>query len=173
MAETNHGAVYAVLLAAGASRRFGDENKLLTEIDGTPLVRRVAVELVNSRAASVVAVTGFEADQVRDALKGLDIQFAENRDFASGLATSLKCGLAALPLNAAGAMIVLADMPGITSKHLNRLITVFKEEFSKIIVYSERKDGSRGNPVIWPAHYFTELHRNPAHRSCAGLRWSW
>jgi molybdenum cofactor cytidylyltransferase len=157
--ETSPGAVYAVLLAAGASRRFGGENKLLARIDGTSLVRRAAVELIKSRVAGVIAVTGFEADQVREALGGLDIQFAENREYADGLASSLRCGVAALPDDAAGVMIALADMPGMAGEHLNRLIIIFEEEQCGKIVYLDREDGSQGNPVIWPARYFAELQK--------------
>ena len=159
MAEKGNGAVYAILLAAGASRRFGDENKLLCEFEGKPLARRVAEELVNSRVAGIITVTGFESDKVRGALAGLDMKFVENPDFTNGLASSIKCGVAALPANAAGAMIVLADMPGMGRAHFNLLISIFEEELSKKIVYPAREDGSQGNPVIWPAHYFDELQK--------------
>lgn len=150
--------LYAVLLAAGASQRFGEENKLLTEIEGTALVRRVAQRLAASRVAGIVAVTGFEADRIREALTGLDVEFAENHEFADGLASSIKCGVAALPRDAAGVMIVLGDMPGVSQAHLDGLITVFEEDREKI-VYPEREDGTQGNPVIWPARYFTELQQ--------------
>lgn len=148
-----------MLLAAGASRRFGGENKLLARIDGMPLVRLAAVELIKSRVAGVIAVTGFEADQVREALQGLDIQFAVNHEYADGLASSLRCGVAALPDDAAGVMIALADMPGMASDYLNQLIAIFEVERCGKIVYLEREDGSQGNPVIWPARYFAELQK--------------
>lgn len=151
--------MYAVLLAAGASRRFGNENKLLMEIEGTTLVRRVAEELLISRAAGVIAVTGFEHDKVREALAGLEIQFAENPEFASGLASSIKRGISALPEDAEGAMIMLADMPGTTKKLFDGLIAIFEEGLCEKIVYPVREDGSQGNPVIWPARYFTELQQ--------------
>jgi len=146
-----------VLLAAGASRRFGEDNKLLMEIEGTPLVRRVAERLVSSRAAGVIAVTGFEADKVREALAGLDIQITENPDFAEGLASSIKCGVALLPEKAAGAIIVLGDMPGTTQELLDKLIAIFEEGLCEKIVYPTREDGAQGNPVIWPTCYFAEL----------------
>jgi molybdenum cofactor cytidylyltransferase len=56
-------------------------------------------------------------------------------------------------------MIVLADMPGMARAHLNRLIAIFDEEGKEKIVYPARKDGSQGNPVIWPARYFAELQK--------------
>lgn len=148
-----------MLLAAGASRRFGDENKLLVEIEGVPLVRRAAEQLVSSRVDRIIAVTGYEADLVRAALTGLDLQFAENTHYARGMASSIKCGLAILGENASGAMIVLADMPGTRQALLNELIGIFEEEHCEKIVYPEREDGSQGNPVIWPSRYFSELRK--------------
>ncbi len=131
--KKEHPSLCAVLLAAGASRRFGGDNKLLADIGGTPLVRRVAEQLLSSRVAGVVVVTGFEGDKVRGSLAGLDIQLVENTDYADGLGSSLRCGVAALPKGVAGAMIVLADMPGITTALFDRLIGVFEQEAICII----------------------------------------
>jgi len=152
-------AVHAVLLAAGASRRFGDDNKLLAEIDGVPLVRRMAERLLASRIAGVIAVTGFEAERVRKALAGLDIHFTDNPNFAEGLASSLRCGVAALPEGSTGAMIVLADMPGISAALIDGLIGAFQQEACKKIVYPTRQNGDQGNPVIWPARFFEDLKK--------------
>lgn len=155
--ETYTDATHAVLLAAGISSRFGDDNKLLALIDGVPLVRGVAEQLVASRVAGVVVVTGFEAGKVRDALAGLGIQFANNPEHAEGLASSLRCGVAALPKESAGAMIVLGDMPGITTELIDNLINTFRQSGSRKIVYPTRKGGQQGNPVIWPSGYFEDL----------------
>lgn len=155
--ETYSGATYAVLLAAGLSSRFGADNKLLALIDGVPLVRRVAEQLVASQAAGVIVVTGFEADKLRDALEGLDIQFANNPEHAEGLASSLRCGVSALPKESAGAMIVLGDMPGITTELIDSLIDTFRQSRNRKIVYPTRKGGQQGNPVIWPSGYFEDL----------------
>lgn len=156
-AETDAREVYAILLAAGVSRRFGGKNKLLEEIDGSPLVRRVAERLLGSRAAGVIVVTGFEAEHIAEALCGLDIDLVRNRDHGAGLSSSLRCGIAAIPEEAAGAMIVLADMPDITPAFADRLLDAFAQEGGARIVYPVRADGAQGNPVVWPARYFAEL----------------
>ena len=103
--------VHAVLLAAGRSSRMGGPNKLLALFEGKPLVRLTAERVLASKAAGTVVVTGHQAARIREALAGLDISVAHNADFASGLAGSLKAGIAALPDDAAGALIVLGDMP--------------------------------------------------------------
>ena len=149
--------VHAVLLAAGRSKRFGDANKLLAEVKGEPLVRRVASALLGSHAEQVVVVVGHEAAKVAAALKGLDVQRVFNADFEEGLASSLRSGIDALPAEARGAMIVLADMPGITARLVDRLIDRFEKEEGLKIVYPADADGEQGNPVIWPRAVFPEL----------------
>jgi len=149
--------VHAVLLAAGSSKRFGAGNKLLAEIKGEPLVRRVASALLASHAEEVVVVVGHEASKVASALKRLDVQRVFNADFEEGLASSLRSGIDALPAEARGAMIVLGDMPGITAKLVDRLIARFDKEGGLKIVYPENAGGEQGNPVIWPRAVFPEL----------------
>jgi molybdenum cofactor cytidylyltransferase len=117
--------VHAVLLAAGRSSRMGGPNKLLAGFGGKPLVRLVTERLLASRADGLVVVTGHQADRVREALKGQNARFADNPDFASGLAGSLKTGIRALPAEAEAAMVVLGDMPGLTSADFDALITAF------------------------------------------------
>ncbi len=155
--KKDHPSVCAVLLAAGASRRFGGDNKLLADIGGIPLVRHMAEQLLNSRVAGVSVVTGFEGDKIHEALAGLDIQLVENTGYTEGLASSLRCGVAALPKGVAGAMIVLGDMPGITTALIDRLIGVFDQEACTKIVFPTRENGAQGNPVIWPRRFFKEI----------------
>jgi molybdenum cofactor cytidylyltransferase len=155
-APTPGRAVAAVVLAAGQSRRMGGPNKLLATIGGVPLVRRAAESALGSRARPVVVVTGHQAEAVASALAGLDVTLVHNPDFSEGLSTSLKAGLAAIPPAIAGALIVLADMPGVTSDLLDRLIAAFAASGQPAIVLPTF-GGKRGNPVLWPREFFPEL----------------
>jgi molybdenum cofactor cytidylyltransferase len=148
--------VAAIILAAGQSRRMGGPNKLLARFDGQPLVRRVAENAVVSGAARVIVVTGHRAGDVASALAGLDVDIVHNPDFADGLATSLRTGLAAVPESASGALVLLADMPDITSAIIDRLIDAFRKRRGLAIVLPTFS-GKRGNPVLWPRAYFPEL----------------
>ncbi len=81
--------IAAVVLAAGRSTRMGAVNKMIAEIGGKPLVRIAAEQALASQAAPVIVVTGHERDKVEAALKGLNVRFAHNPDYAEGLGTSL------------------------------------------------------------------------------------
>ncbi|EKF19673.1 NTP transferase domain-containing protein [Nitratireductor pacificus] len=150
--------VWGVLLAAGQSRRMGAGNKLLADFDGTPLVRRTASALARSEADGAVAVLGHQADRVRMALDGLGLAEAVNPAYAEGLSGSLRAGIAALPDDAAGALIVLADMPGITAGDLDLLIEAFRAAGGNSVVRASH-NGKRGNPVLLPRALFAEIGR--------------
>lgn len=148
--------VHAVVLAAGRGQRMGGPNKLLALFGDTPLVRRVANAIAGSKARSAVVVTGHEAQQVAAALHGLNLRVVENTDYATGLASSLKTGIAALPTDAAGALVMLGDMPAVSSADINRLIDAFTRANGGAIIRATHA-GKRGNPVILPRALFTAV----------------
>ena len=150
------GHVHAVLLAAGRAERMRGPNKLLARFDGRPLVRRVADALAASRVRSTVVVIGHQAREVASTLHGLGMRVVENPDFATGLASSLKAGVAALPPDAAGAIVALADMPGIRAADIDRLINAFVRAEGAAIVRATHA-GKRGNPVILPRALFSAV----------------
>jgi molybdenum cofactor cytidylyltransferase len=148
--------VAAVILAAGRSTRMGGPNKLLAELRGKTLVRIVTEQALASKASSVIVVTGHQADQVESALAGLKVKFVRNGDFADGLASSVKAGIAAVPAAADGAVVCLGDMPLIDARLIDRLIEVFAPDRGNLIAVPV-SDGRRGNPVLWSRRFFGEL----------------
>jgi molybdenum cofactor cytidylyltransferase len=148
--------VAGLLLAAGRSTRMGGPNKLLEEINGKPLVRIAAEQLLASRAKPVIAVTGHQKDRVERALDGLPVMFVHNPDFAEGLSTSLKAGITAVPAEADGAIVCLGDMPQVSAALIDRLIAAFDPERGALVVIPTIA-GKRGNPVLWSRRFFPDL----------------
>jgi molybdenum cofactor cytidylyltransferase len=146
----------AIVLAAGRSSRMAPHNKLLEMIDGEKMVRRVARAALASGAHPVVAVTGYDAGLVADALRGLDVMVVDNSCWAEGLSASLRAGLRVLPKNIDGALICLGDMPGIDATVLEALMAAFAAKGRDAICVPVRH-GQRGNPVLWGASYFAEM----------------
>src|SRR5437879_2035802 len=138
--------VAAIILAAGRSTRMGGPNKLLAELGGKTLVRIVTEQALASKAKGVIVVTGHQAEQVEKALQGLNVKFVRNPDFAEGLATSVKAGIAAVANNADGAVICLGDMPLIDAHLIDRLIEAFAPDRGHLIAVPV-SDNRRGNPL--------------------------
>lgn len=147
--------IAAVVLAAGLSSRMG-ANKLLEDVGGTTMVRRVVEAAGASDAEPVVVVTGHAAPQIEAALSGLDVEFVNNPDFTKGLSTSLKAALSHLPEDCDGALVMLGDMPGISPTLINRLIAGFDPAEGRAICLPTRA-GRRGNPVLWAKRFFPEI----------------
>ncbi|WP_299862670.1 molybdopterin-binding/glycosyltransferase family 2 protein [uncultured Hoeflea sp.] len=149
--------VGTVLLAAGRASRMGEAagHKLMAEFDGEPLVRKMARTALASKTAQTVVVTGHRAGDIAAALAGLDIDLVDNPAYGSGMASSLQAGLRALDGEIAGALVLLGDMPALTSDHLDRLIEAFAAAGGEAIVRA-CDGGIRGNPVILPRAAFDD-----------------
>jgi molybdenum cofactor cytidylyltransferase len=154
-AETGH-RVAAVILAAGRSTRMGGPNKLLAELKGRALVRIVAEQALAAKVTEVIVVTGHQHAEVEAALGGLKVRFAHNPDFAEGLASSVRTGIAAVSDKADGAVVCLGDMPLIDARLIDRLIDAFAPERG-LFIAAPVSDGRRGNPVLWARRFFPEL----------------
>lgn len=150
--------VAAVVLAAGRSRRMGGSNKLLADFAGKPLVRHAVEAALASRASPVIVVTGHMEPEIRAVLDGLDVRFVQNTDYAEGLSTSMRAGIAALPGECDGALFCLGDMPGITTALIDRLIDAFAPEKGRLIVVPTF-EGKRGNPVLFSTRFRDAMSR--------------
>ena len=145
--------IAAVVLAAGQSRRMGPANKLLAELGGEAMLRRALEAARASQAASLLVVTGHERERIEAAVNAPTIH---NPDYADGLSTSLAAGIAALPEDIDGAVVLLGDMPFVSAAHIDRLIAAFNPVEGRSICVPTF-NGKRGNPVLWGRELFAEM----------------
>ncbi|MFB6111725.1 MAG: NTP transferase domain-containing protein [Halobacteriaceae archaeon] len=143
------------LLAAGTSQRFGERNKLLAEIEGTPVVRRAATTLVEASLDGVVAVVGHEAAAVEGALDGLDIERLRNPEYAEGQATSVReAARWARRRDAPALVVALGDMPWVQPETIDELLAGWRRDHDIVV---PTYDGMRGNPVLFDRTHFDSL----------------
>ncbi|GES44930.1 4-diphosphocytidyl-2C-methyl-D-erythritol kinase [Rhizobium dioscoreae] len=153
--------VAIVLLAAGKASRMGEggSHKLLAEFDGVPLVRRSTSIAIASGISDIVVVTGHRRNEIETALNGLTVEAVFNPDYGSGMASSLVAGVGTRAARRAdGVLVMLADMPGVTSDDLKALMAAFREANGKAIVRAV-SSGKRGNPVILPRSVLNAVMR--------------
>jgi molybdenum cofactor cytidylyltransferase len=146
--------VAGVVLAAGQSSRMSS-NKLLAEVGGMALIRRT-VAAIRGGVDPVIVVTGRDFEQVGQSLEGLNVSLIHNPDFAQGLSTSLKRGIAALPGEADAVLVCLGDMPLVDSGVIGKLVAAFNPAEHRSICIPVYK-GQRGNPVLWGRQHLAAL----------------
>ena len=147
--------IAALILAAGQSRRYGRENKLLVELEGIPLVRHSVAAAQASQADPLLLVTGHAREAVESAVAETGVNRIHNPDYAQGLSTSLRRGLASLPNDVDGVVVLLGDMPKIDAKTIDKLIAAFDPLEGRAICIPT-SHGKRGNPVLFARRFFAE-----------------
>ena len=150
--------IMGVILAAGNSTRMGKDNKLLRNVGDASLVRNTAVEMLNSDVDSCSIVLGYQSDKVAEVIKDLNINLILNPFWQEGQASSLKAALNTLDDTYSDLLIMLGDLPGVKSRHINRVIEehlLTNNRRSKITIPSF--NGKKGNPVIWGRSFFPDL----------------
>jgi molybdenum cofactor cytidylyltransferase len=149
-----HVQVAGIVLAAGSSTRMG-ANKLLLRIGGEPLVRRAARAALDAGLAPVVVVLGHEAEAVGDELAGLGCAAVRNPRHALGLNTSLDAGIAAVAQDADAAVVLLADMPLVTSAMVRALVERHRGTGAPLV--ASRYGGVVAPPALYARAVFAEL----------------
>tara|TARA_R100000093_G_C1923519_1_gene66414 strand:- start:443 stop:994 length:552 start_codon:yes stop_codon:yes gene_type:complete len=134
----------------------GGHHKLLADFGGVPVIRRSALAAVGSGACTVLAVLGHRADALRAHLSDLDLEIIFNPDHATGLSSSLQTAALRVPPDAHGMIVHLADMPGIGSDSLRRLMIAFEDNGGEAIVRATDA-GHPGHPVIFPRSFLPGL----------------
>ena len=144
----------ALVLAAGASKRLGRPKQLI-EIDGEPLLRRVSRYALATDPHDCVVVLGHDAARIAGAVDGLPVRRLRIDNFDSGMAASLRAGIAALDAQCAGALIVLTDQPALTSDHLAALCAAWRIAPERAVASAYA--GVLGVPAILPRAWFADL----------------
>jgi CTP:molybdopterin cytidylyltransferase MocA len=146
--------LFAIVLAAGSSNRFGSAKQLAT-YGGIPLVTR-AVRLAESICgARSVLVAGHQWRPVVEACRPLQGFFVNNTRHRSGMGGSIACGVRSVTGAAEAVLLLLADQPLITQGHLKQLVTNWARSPDEITATSFAE--TVGPPVIFPGRYFTKL----------------
>lgn len=140
--------IAVLLLAAGRGTRFGQSPKLLATFEGRPLVRHAAEAALSSRLRPIVAVLGAHGNEVGAKLQGLDLITVRNPDYAEGMSTSLRAGIAALPATCSAVVVMLGDMPRVTAARIDGLADAFVAADREVSAVVPVQEGRRGNPVL-------------------------
>ena len=156
--------LHAIVLAAGASTRFGSP-KQLVRLGGRPLLHTVVTRAAEITGSALIVVLGAGAEELAPLLRHSSGMLVINREWREGLASSIRAGIAALPAACTGALLLLADQPAVTAHDLRRLAGTWRKQpqYMAAALYA----GTVGVPAIFPRTVFPEL---AALRGDAGAR---
>ena len=145
--------VVAIILAAGKSSRMG-VNKLLLEIDGESMIRKVICTLLNSDVSDILVVVGYESKLVEREISDLQVRTVMNKDHEKGMLTSFQAGIKNAK-SADAALLMLGDQPWVRPETINALLNAHKEsrELITIPIYK----GKKGHPLIFDRKLFKEI----------------
>ncbi|MBS0580404.1 MAG: nucleotidyltransferase family protein [Proteobacteria bacterium] len=156
--------LFAVVLAAGASTRFGSP-KQLVRIAGRPLLHASVTRAAEIAGNALVVVLGSGAAQLAPLLKHSAGGIVINQEWREGLASSIRAGIARLPGTCAGALLILADQPAVSVEDLKRLAGAWRRQ--PLHIAAALHEGGLGLPAVFPRSLFPELLRL---RGDAGVR---
>jgi CTP:molybdopterin cytidylyltransferase MocA len=158
--------IHVVVLAAGASTRFGG-TKQLVRVDGRPLLHTVVSRAVELAGHSVTVVLGAHAGELAPLLKHSPASVAVNRDWSEGIASSIREGVGHTPSTADGIMFVLADQAAVTTEDLRRLAGAWRRNPNSIA--AAQYSGGVGVPAVFPRWCFRELNELRGDRGAQSL----
>jgi len=146
--------LYAIVLAAGASTRFGSA-KQLVRLAGRPLLHTVVTRASEVTGNALIVVLGSGAAQLAPLLKHSPGSVVINQEWREGLASSIRAGVARLPAACSAVMLLLADQAAVTAEDLKRLAGSWRKQPQHMAaaLYS----GSCGAPAIFPRSAFRSL----------------
>lgn len=160
--------IAALILAAGQSKRMGDENKLLLPYKGVSVLSHIIVQVKKAGVSRIFAVTGHEREKVAAEISRHDITIIHNDLYGEGMSSSVKSGIKSLPDDVDAVLVILGDMPGITAEIISKIMIAYNPaEGRKIIIPTHR--GKRGNPLLWDRDFFSDFERLKGDRGAKTL----
>ena len=138
--------ISAIVLAAGQSKRMGGDNKLMKKYNKKYLINHIIGTLIKSKVNKIIVVLGFQKSKVRKiTVKNKKINFVFNKNYKSGMASSIKTGLKRISKRSIGFLIVQADMPLISKKIVDTLCYAVRNSNKEIVapIYKRKM----GNPI--------------------------
>jgi molybdenum cofactor cytidylyltransferase len=146
--------IWAMILAAGESKRMG-QPKLLLPFRGKTIIETVVETVVSSKVDNTLVVLGSERKKIEKKLKKLPVKIAFNPNFRNGMLSSVQCGFKTLPDETQAVVVVLGDQPTISEEIIDRIVDAYQKTGKGIVLPVYKKH--RGHPIIIDMKYKGEV----------------
>ncbi len=146
--------IWAMILAAGESKRMG-KPKLLLPFGEKIMIETIVATVVSSKVEQTLVILGSDREKTEEKIKNYSVKIVYNRDFRSGMLSSVQCGFKSLPEESRAVLVVLGDQPKISTTVINKLIDAYKSSGKGIVLPTYKKE--RGHPVLIDVKYGEEV----------------
>ncbi len=146
-----------IVLAAGKSTRMRGKNKLLTKIEGIPMIRRVVQTTLESKVDEVIVVLGWQAEKVRALLTDLPCRLVVNKNYEKGQSSSVKAGLAEISPMTRAVLVLPGDVAMIDFLSINKVIEKYERGKHPMVIAAHKR--GTGHPILFDRQLFPEIER--------------
>lgn len=146
--------IWAMILAAGESKRMG-KPKLLLPYGEKTIIETIVETVVSSNVENTLIILGSDREKIEEKIKNSPVKIVYNRDFRSGMLSSVQCGFKAVPEETRAVLVVLGDQPKISADVIDKLIDAYKSTGKGIVLPVYKKE--RGHPVLIDVKYGEEV----------------
>jgi molybdenum cofactor cytidylyltransferase len=150
------GEIWAIILAAGESRRMGFPKMLLT-FNGRTMIENVIANVTESKVDKIIVVLGADMEPIVERIGILDVKYCYNENYKEGMLSSVKCGFRNIPSDNNAVLVFQGDQPLITTDAINTVIEAYLSSGKGIVipVYKNR----RGHPLLIDIKYWDEIEK--------------
>jgi molybdenum cofactor cytidylyltransferase len=147
---------WAIILAAGSSRRMGTQKLLLPYREST-IIETVVDNVLSSKVDKVMVVLGADRAEINQKIGDKPVTFCHNLEHEQGMLSSVMCGFKALPEEANAALVYLGDQPEIPPRITDAVIDAYNDDLKGIVipVHNHR----RGHPLLIDLKYRREIYK--------------
>jgi molybdenum cofactor cytidylyltransferase len=148
--------IWAVVLAAGESKRMGSP-KMLLPFKGLTMIENVIANVLDSKIKNIMVVLGADRDPIVKLIRTKAVNYCYNENYKDGMLSSVVCGFRNIPIDHSAVMVFQGDQPLVTSNAINSVIEVYKSSGKGIVipVYKNK----RGHPILIDNKYSNEIQK--------------
>jgi molybdenum cofactor cytidylyltransferase len=146
--------IWAIVLAAGESKRMGAP-KMLLPYNQVTVIEQVIINLLDADIDRIVVVVGAGREEIMKVTRRYDVFHCYNQDYKSGMLSSVKCGFYSLPQGCLAALVIPGDQPMTGPDEINKVINAFRNTEKGLVMAAH--DGRRGHPLLIDMKYADEV----------------
>lgn len=137
--------ISAILLAAGVSRRMGQMKQLLP-FGNSNVIRAAIKNLQHTEITELIVVLGHQAELIADNIADLPVKIVLNKNYLTGMTSSVQAGLRALSPETKATLLALVDQPHIPIIVIDQLLDTYRQ--TQALVIKPQFQGQSGHPIL-------------------------